>query len=239
MGYIMVKEGAMKARTVVLLGKGKRLFEFAFALSRLMRAYCIVPDALEGEPFLVGKRIATCLAPRVFAYPFLFIGQDHALTGGVVAGLMRRTSVLPYLLVLDAHLDLFASREVSFPIHRGNFLAYLLRREGFPEDRLFVCSSFGEWSEIRRQLFALPPGFLYLSWDVDFGFPEIAHFPSGVTSEHLEEIFADLALLSGRQGFRFLGGDLVELDHRKVVDPLSMASRVSSCLRPIFEEAKA
>ncbi|WP_427366089.1 hypothetical protein [Candidatus Caldatribacterium saccharofermentans] len=228
-----------KTRVIVLLGKGKRLFEFAFALSRLMRAHCIVPDALEGEPFLVGKRVAAYLAPRVFAYPLFFVGQDHALTGGVVAGLIRRTSVLPYLLVLDAHLDLFASCEVSFPIHRGNFLAYLLRREGFPEDRLFVCSNFKEWPKIRDRLFALPPGFFYLSWDVDFGFPEVAHFPSGATSEHLEEVFADLALLSGQQGFRLLGGDLVELDHRKVTDPFSLASRISSCLRPIFKEAKA
>lgn len=186
-------------------------------------------------PFLVGKRLAIDLSSGIFAHAFLFIAGDHAFTGGIVAGFSKVFSFPLYLLILDAHLDLFASQDVSFPVHRGNFLAHLLRREGFPEDRLLVCSDIHAWPDIRKKLEQVPPGFLYLSWDVDFGFPEVACFPSGISSEHLEGLFADTAWLLSRKGLRLIGVDLVEFNHERMVDSRALALRISRFLFPLFE----
>lgn len=225
-----------KRGVVVALSRERRITQFALALSRYIKARCIFPEVSPGEPFLVGKRVAANLVPRVFAYPFLCIARDHAFTGGFVAGLVRSLSLFPYLFILDAHLDLFSSPNPSFPIHRGNFLAYLLEREKFPEDRIFVCSDVAAFRELEEKIPTLPPGLFYLSWDVDFGFPEVAYFPGRAPCTHLEDLFARLATACRRGNLRFLGGDLVELNPQKIRDPFGLAFRVSRCLAPFFAE---
>lgn len=212
------------------------MLQFAFALSQSMGARFVSWEVSQDAPFLVGKRVAMSLIPRVFAYPFLCIAEDHAFTGGVVAGLRRVWSFFPYLCVLDAHLDLFSSSSLSFPIHRGNFLAYLLEREKFPEDRLLVCSDVAFLRALEEQIATLSPGLLYLSWDIDFGFPEVAHFPGKAVHGCLEDFFTRLALCCRKSNLRFLGGDLVELNPRKVKDPYGLARQVSRCLVPFFME---
>ncbi|MCS7242195.1 MAG: arginase family protein [Candidatus Caldatribacterium sp.] len=225
-----------KRGVIVVVGGEKRVAQFALALSRLLKARCVFCEAASGEPFLVGKRVALALVPKVFAYPFFCIAQDHAFTGGFVAGLVRSLSLFPYLFVLDAHLDLFSLPTPSFPVHRGNFLAYLLERERFPEDRLFVCSDGATFRELGKRIATLPPGLFYLSWDVDFGFPEVAYFPGKVPCACLEELFANFAACCRERKFRFLGGDLVELNPKSIRDPLGFAFRVSRCLAPFFME---
>ncbi|MGQ9623361.1 MAG: hypothetical protein ACUVTO_08050 [Candidatus Caldatribacteriaceae bacterium] len=224
----------MKKPWVVLAGGGKNLSSFALALSRFLGTFCVFAGGAGGEPFLEGKRLSFVLAPWVFARPFLFVAEDHAFTGGVVAGFRRVLSFVPYLLVLDAHLDLFDPRDSSSFIHRGNFLAYLLRRERFPEERIFVCSSLDAWLLIHRALRSVPSGLLYLSWDVDFGLPEVAHFSSGLSFERLEGLFRDLASLLVQGNVRLLGMDLVELSDRKVLHPVSLAFRMARFLLPLF-----
>lgn len=225
-----------KRGVVVVLSRERRIAQFALALSRCIKARCLFPEVSQGAPFLLGKRVAASLVPRVFAYPFLCIAKDHAFTGGFVAGLVRSLSLFPYLLVLDAHLDLFAAKDPSFPVHRGNFLAYLLEREKFPEDRLFVCSDIAAFSEFEEKVASLSPGLFYLSWDMDFGFPEVAYFPGRTPCVHLEDLFARLAMCCRRGNLRFLGGDLVELNPQKIQDPFGLALRVSRCLAPFFAE---
>ncbi|MEN3203761.1 MAG: hypothetical protein ABDK87_08590, partial [Atribacterota bacterium] len=82
---------------VIALGRGKPLLQFAFALSQRIEARFVSWEVSWDAPFLVGKRVATSLIPRVFAHPFLCIAEDHAFTGGVVAGLRRIWSFFPYL----------------------------------------------------------------------------------------------------------------------------------------------
>ncbi len=217
-------------------GREKRLLQVAFSLSRFMKARYVFFKVPQDVPFLVGKRVALDFLPGNFARPFVFVAQDHAFTGGVIAGLIQTFSFFPYLLVLDAHLDLFSSCEASFPIHRGNFLAYLLKRGKFPEDRLLVCSDIEAFDELVQRLSTASPGPLYLSWDVDFGFPEVACFPGKAFWTRLEEFFSALAFHLRKQGLRFFGGDLVELDPGKIHDPLELALRVFRCLLPLLRE---
>jgi len=226
----------MRKPWVVLAGGGKNLSCFALALSRFLGTLCVFARGLGDEPFLGGKRLSFVLSPWAFARPFLFVAEDHAFTGGVVAGFRRAFSLVPYLLVLDAHLDLFDSWNSPSFVHRGNFLAYLLRWERFPEDRIFVCSSLDAWLLIHRVLGSVSSGFLYLSWDVDFGLPGVAHFPSDVSFEHLGGLFKDLASLLARGNVRLLGMDLVELSDRKVLHPVSLAFQVARFLSPLFKE---
>lgn len=223
-----------KRSVVVAFPREKRLFRFALALSHFLKAQCEAFPGIQEAPFFLGKQVASCLLPRVFARPFLFVAEDHAFTGGMVAGILRKLSSPLYLLVLDAHLDLFASPSVSFPIHRGNFLTYLLRREGFPEERLCVCSSVEDLDDLEARWSPSSPGLLYLSWDVDFGLPEVAYFPGKTPCTSLEACFARLAHVLRKWGFRFFGGDLVEFDPRKMRDPLGIARRISRCLLLLF-----
>ncbi len=226
----------MRKPWVVLAGRGKNLRCFALALSRFLGTLCVFASGVRDEPFLEGKRLSFALSPLAFAHSFLFVAEDHAFTGGVVAGFRRVLSLVPYLVVFDAHLDLFDSQHISSLVHRGNFLACLMRWERFPEDHIFVCSSPGTWLEIHRALGNIPSGLLYLSWDVDFGLPEVAHFPSDVSFEHPGELFRNLASLLSRGNMRLLGMDLVELDDRKVLHPASLAFRVARSLSPFFEK---
>ncbi|MEN3203343.1 MAG: hypothetical protein ABDK87_06385, partial [Atribacterota bacterium] len=87
---------------------------------------------------------------------------------------------------------------------------------------------------LEERIAALSPGLLYLSWDMDFGFPEVAHFPGKAVHGCLEDFFARLALCCRKNGLRFLGGDLVELNPRKVKDPYELARQVSRCLVPFL-----
>ncbi|MBC7217448.1 MAG: hypothetical protein H5U36_04665 [Candidatus Caldatribacterium sp.] len=227
----------MKRKGVLLVfGRGRRLFRFALSLGWAFGARPVFSEVLPDESFFAGKRAAATLLPRISVCPFLCVAESHAFTGGMVAGLVENLSFPPYLFVLDAHLDLFSSPQVSFPIHRGNFLAYLLKRKGFPEDHLFVCSDIEALKELEEKLRVLPPRPFYLSWDVDFGFPEVAYFPGRVPSACLEDFFLRLALCCRRRGFHFLGGDLVELNPWKIQSPSSFALRVARYLLPFFRE---
>lgn len=154
-------------------------------------------------------------APFPFSsFPLLFLAENHAFTACAYQGIVSRFSRETFfLLVLDTHLDIFPDQENPKTLHRGNFLRYLLERGIVEEERLFVSPLQNPLSSLQEALNRFGEGLYYLSWDLDFGLPQYACFPSTLhlTFLDLQEIFR---LLGGhfRKPKRYLiGMDIVEV----------------------------
>jgi arginase family enzyme len=116
---------------------------------------------LEGNGCRRYADITGNVVARILPGPFVMIGVDHSLTGGVVRALSERLSPERLsLIVLDAHLDIF-DFELLYPAQQklmanqgygsyapepyrnsfygcGNFLKYLLAENSILPENLFV-----------------------------------------------------------------------------------------------------
>gem|GEM_PF-2246390 len=210
MKKIPLLSGFWKAIGTVASPSGKRFFN-QIALYFAERFSC--PQVFSFSPeeswFQTGQGVGYSLLSRNL-FPFLLFSEDHALTGGVYEMLhffFPRKEL--FLLVLDAHLDIFPHDHSPHEVHRGNFLLHLLKKGSLPESRLLVFSP-----RENLEIFAhLPRGFYYLSWDIDFGFPQYAHFPTEktMTFSRLKTVFSQLSQVLKRPGCILVGMDIVEV----------------------------
>ncbi|MEN3185221.1 MAG: hypothetical protein ABDK94_06265 [Atribacterota bacterium] len=147
--------------------------------------------------------------------PLLFLAENHASTAFIYQHLVSRfTHQKRYLLVLDTHLDIFSQEENTETIHRGNFLRYLLKNGILEDHALLVPSLHSPVASLREGLSHLGEGLYYLSWDLDFGLPRCASFPSplSLTFRELREIFRLIGSHFRKPRRHLIGMDIVEMN---------------------------
>ncbi|MGQ9473482.1 MAG: hypothetical protein ACUVRN_05470, partial [Candidatus Caldatribacteriaceae bacterium] len=149
------------------------------------------------------------------SYPWLSLAESHVYTAFICETLstLFPTAQL-FLLVLDAHLDIFSNQTSSSGVHRGNFIRYLLERKVIKENRLFVTPPQNPFQSVKESLSKFGKGFYYLSWDLDFGFPQYACFSPQfrVSRSDLQEIFQTLNRHFHKKGRYLVGMDIVEIN---------------------------
>ncbi|MCX7668005.1 MAG: arginase family protein [Atribacterota bacterium] len=155
------------------------------------------------------------LIPSLSSCPLLFLAENHAFTALAYRHIVARFPQQKlFLLILDTHLDVFSHQGDLETIHRGNFLHHLLKNGIVEEDRLFVPSLHNPIASLRESLSQFGEGLYYLSWDLDFGLPQYACFPSPLhlTFPDLREIFRLLGGHFRKQKRYLVGMDIVEMN---------------------------
>jgi arginase family enzyme len=177
--------------------------------------------------------------PERLFYPFLFIAENHALTAFACE---HTAAHFPsrdfFLIVLDAHLDIFTPPENPQTLHRGNFLRYLLTRKIVTEETLLVAPLEDPLPALKEGLRSFGEGVYYLSWDIDFGFPQYAFFPA---TQHLSfstlgEIFHLLGSHLHKKNRYLVGMDIVEINGASLRYPAKVAFEITTLLQHLHPQ---
>lgn len=200
-------------------------------LARFLQRFLDIPRRREIPP---GEKW-----PGKLPYPFLLIAEDHALTAFACEHLrLHFPSRDFFLIILDAHLDIFTHPESSQTLHRGNFLRYLLDRKIVTEETLFVAPLEDSLPALEEGLRSFGEGVYYLSWDIDFGFPQYAFFPvrQRLPFSTLQEIFRLLGSHLHKKNRYLVGMDIVEINSASLRYPEKVAFEITTLLKHLYPE---
>ncbi|MGC8778023.1 MAG: hypothetical protein ACP5Q4_05030 [Candidatus Caldatribacteriaceae bacterium] len=171
--------------------------------------------------------------------PFLFLFDNHAFTALTYQHLASLfPSQVLFLIVLDTHLDIFPNQENSDTVNRGNFLRYLLTEGVIQEDHLLVTPLYDSIPRIQAGLARWGEGLYYLSWDLDFGLPQYAHFPSPlrIAFADLRKIFQVLGHHFRKKGRYLVGMDIVEINLSRLHHPQQLAFQIAILLEGLHPQ---
>lgn|GEM_PF-1723902 len=217
----------------------KALLSTALWLSKFVSPVrtLIVKKSTNTDDFEAGEICMNFVLKNLFKKRFLFLSKKHSFTGGAVQMIKKRFPELPLkLLLLDVHFDVFNAQKGTpgekkdSEIHEGNFLAHLLKHNILKEKEIFLISTNSSLD------LELPPGYYYLSWDIDYGLSRFARYPFPKnqsfkkTELYLKILFRELL----KRDKMVIAMDIVELDYRKVAVPLQVACLISHFVNYLF-----